>query len=250
MRWMTALAAMTITTAIAGCAGSEPSADAASESAAAATETTAADPIPRSEIPEAQAFLGWSENESLTQKPRPEDAPRAELACADKHLFPTHPSSDRKRYHRAAVGRYDYFKLDGASNVCKIKGTTKDPRTGLLRCFTADELQYIVLSDTFEDSCGNMYRGFWAVSFFGMDENMGTLMSLGRTVYQNPHSEFQGDMYDASTYAVEAKQLLVLSPLFDGDADAIAHDRKAATDAKTHRYDASTHLWEYIGPNR
>jgi hypothetical protein len=57
-------------------------------------------------------------------------------------------------------------------------------------------------------------------------------------------------MYDASTYAVEAKQLLVLSPLFDGDADAIAHDRKAATDAKTHRYDASTHLWEYIGPNR
>lgn len=236
--------------AMAGCAGSEPSEDGASSSAAAATETTASEPIPRSEIPESQAFIGWRENDSLTEKPRPEDAPRANLACADKHLFPTHPASDRKRYHRAAIGRWDYFKLDGTSSICKIKGTTKDPRTGLLRCFSSDEMQYIVLSDTFEDSCGNMYRGFWAVSFMTMDENMGTLMSLGRTVYQNPHSEFKGDMYDAQTYAVEDKQLLLLSPLFAGDKEAIAKDRQLVTDAKTHRYDAGTHLWTYIGPNQ
>ena len=244
MRGLAALVAV----ALIGCAA--PADDEATASAAAASEAPANEPIPRSEIPEAQAFRGWHENDALTEKPRPEDAERVALACADKHLYPTHPSSDRKRYHRAAVGTFDHFKVDGDSSVCKIKGNGKDPRTGLRRCAAADDLQYIVLSDTFEDACGNMYRGFWAVSFFTMDENMGTLMSLGRAVYQNPHSDFQGDMYDAQTYRVDEGQLLVLSPLFDGDAEAIARGRKAVIDAKTHRYDATTHIWEYVGPNR
>ncbi|MFO0741527.1 MAG: hypothetical protein U0270_36860 [Labilithrix sp.] len=247
MRWLAGLVAMV---AMVGCAAAPAEDEASSGSAAAASETPANEPIARSEIPQAQAFKGWRDNDSMTDKPRPEDATRVPLACTDKHLYPTHPSSDRKRYHRVAVGSFDQFKVDGDSNVCKIKGNGTSPQTGLRRCAAADTLQYIVLSDTFEDGCGNLYRGFWAVSFLTMDENMGTLMSLGRTVYQDPHSEFKGDMYDAQTYAIDEEQLLVLSSLFDGDAEAITRGRKAVTDAKTHAYDAQTHLWQYVGPNR
>lgn len=253
MRWSSALA----TVAGMGCAAivatgcaAEPAAEDSAASAGAASEASADEPLPRSEIPQLQAFKGWRDDTTLVEAPKPADARRVTLECADKHLYPTHPSADRKRYHRLATGHFDAFKVDGDSNVCKIKGPTKDPNTGLRRCALADTLQYVVLSDTLEDSCGNMYRGFWAVSFLTHDENMGTLMSLGRAVYQVPKSEFKGEMYDAQTYAVDESQLLFLSPLADGDTDAIAQARTRVTEAKTHRYDAATHLWEYIGPNR
>lgn len=233
-----------------GCAEAPADEESSSSEGAASTTPAANEPIARSELQQPQAFLGWRDDETMAERPRPEEAPHVELACADKHLYPTHPASDRKRYHRVAIGKWDNFKVDGDSDVCKIKGTSKDPRTGLRRCAAADDMQYIVLSDTFEDSCGHLYRGFWSVSFMTMDENMGTLMSLGRTVYEKPHAEFKGDMYDAQTYAVDAKQLLVLSSLLDGDADAIARDRKSVTDAKTHQYNATSHIWEYVGPNQ
>lgn len=244
MRWIAGLVAVLAV----GCAAAPAGDDGAVTSAA--STPTASEPIPRSELPQAQAFQGWSDDASLVEPPRVEDVHHVAVACADKHLFPTHPASDRKRYHRAAIGHYDHFKVDGSSDVCKIKGTTKDPQTGLLRCAAATEMQYMVLSDTFEDACGHFYRGFWEVSFLTTDETMGTLISRGRTVYEKPSSEFKGDMYDGATYPVAEADLVAVAELQAGDADAIVKDRAAVTAAHTHEYDTATHLWTYVGPYR
>lgn len=210
------------------------------DSASAVTDESSG-PIPTSQLPAPEAFTGWTSDPSIVEAPRPQDVTPIAVACADTHLYATHPSSERKRYHEADDAHFDQFKLTADSPVCKIKSANN-------HCALADDFQYIVLSDTFEDGCGHMYRGFWAVSFLSMDENMGTLISRGRTVYAVPNAEFDGEMYDGQTYPVDKGDFLVITSLFDGDAAMIDQDRASA--ATTHHYDPATHIWEYVGPYR
>ena len=215
----------------------------------ALAEQRADEPVSRDRIPEPQAFLGWRDEVSAVSPPRPADAKRVEVACADHRLFPTQPASSLKRYHRYSHGRYDHFKVSGDSPVCKIPNQTLNSRRER-PCAAAAGIDYAMLSDTYADSCGHFYRGFWDALYLTTDESMGTLMSKGRTVYEVPRSPFAGEVYDAQTYAVEASEFALLSELGPGDAEQIAKAKESAIRAGTHRYDPNTLLFEYTGPHR
>jgi hypothetical protein len=240
--------ALPIISLLAGCASH--TGDAADDSEGALEQQSSADdPVSRDRVPEPQAFLGWRDDTRTVTPPKPADVQHIPLACADKQLYPTNPQSNLKRYHRYATGQYDHFKLSGDSSVCKIPGNARDSH-GVRMCMAAGELDYAMLSDTYTDSCGNTYRAFWDNLYLSNEENMGTLMSKGRRVYSVPGSQFAGEVYDAGTYAVDASDFLFLAPPFDGDAAKIESAKKDVTTAGTHRYDESTHLFEYVGPYR
>jgi hypothetical protein len=237
--------ALPILSALAGCASQ--AGDVADDSEGALEQQSSADdPVSRDRVPEPQAFLGWRDDTRTVSPPRPADVTRISVACADQTLYPTNPQSSLKRYHRYATGRYDHFKLSGDSPVCRVPGATDSH--GKKWCSAAADLDYAMLSDTYSDSCGNAYRAFWDNLYLSSDENMGTLMSKGRRVYSVPGSAFAGDVYDAGTYGVDAKEFLFLAALFEGDAQKIESAKNQAS--STHRYDANTHLFEYVGPYR
>lgn len=112
-----------------------------------------------------------------------------------------------KKYHKFLVGTYNHAKLKGDSQACATSSITN-------YCLRPDTVEYTVMSDIFSDSCGNSYRGFWEVMFMTRHENMGTLGSLGRTLYEKANSQFPGEFETGPTYLVEAKNFLFFTELF------------------------------------
>lgn len=196
------------------------------------------------QFPNASALVRWTDNIGPSNDVvDPLKVERRPLNCIDTNLYPTHPQQMSKVYHVALVGRYDMEKLTAEDEACAIGSKYKNTR-GIKMCLRADSVEYNVLSDTYADSCGNMYRGFWEVSFLQREDNMGTLFSKGRVLYEKPRAEFPKDMYVAQTYAVPVKEFLFLSPLFKDDLKNIEEQRREAE--KTHRYNPTTHLYELI----
>lgn len=238
MRWLS----LVLLAGLVGCASA--ATDEAEASAGAVSTQTG--PIPTSELPDPHGFVSWSEEDLLVSPPRPADVARVTVSCADKKLYPTHPQSTLKRYHRYAHARYDNTKLSGDDEMCKTpQRVTSGSRKA---CLAPEVFEYAVLSDTYTDSCGNLYRGFWELRFRGQDESMGTLFSRGRTVYDVPDSQFEGEVYDGPTYAVDAQDFMFLSKLLPKDAEGIAKDQASAK--TTHTLNATTHLFEYVGKYR
>ncbi len=232
---------------LAACAAPDGDVDLEDTSGAAATGTAADEPVPRSRVPEVHAFVGWRDDTQTVSDPKPKDVERVQIACADKTLYPTHPQSSLKKYHRYSHGRYDHAKLDGESPVCKVKGGGRNS-AGKIPCLSPAGLDYAMLSDTYEDSCGNRYRGYWENLYLTTDETMGTLMSRGRTVYTVPNAQFSGEVYDGATYAVDAGDFAFVSALLPGDEERIANAKDLSK--TTHRYDPQKHTFEYVGPNK
>ena len=106
-----------------------------------------------------------------------------------------------------------------------------------------DIVYNVILSDIYRDRCGHIYRGFKHVVYLKQNDNMGTLLALGRTVYPVPNSQVQGDMYDGPTYPVLVQEFLFLSPVFPGD-EAKAQALKAQAIKSTHSFDENTLLFD------
>ncbi len=144
------------------------------------------------------------------------------LRCGDRTLWPTHPQQTTKNYLYGIFASYDHTKLPPTSDACNR------PAPNGRFCLTATLAYLFVMSDTYQDSCGNYYRGYWMVNFLKKYDNMGTLLSKGRTVYQTPGSQFRGDYQTAQTYGVEAADFLFLTELDSGDMAKIRRDSEAA----------------------
>lgn len=207
------------------------------------------EPVSRDRVPDEYAFKGWQDDTISTSAPRPEDAKRKKLACDKTTLLPTQPQSALKRYHRYAHGLYDNSKLNGESRACKIPGNGRNGR-GERTCLAAATLDYAMLSDTYVDTCGNFYRGFWEELYLSTEETMGTLISKGRTVYPVPNAQFSGEVYDGATHAVDASDFVFLSELSPGDTESIAKAKENANREGTHQWDADTGLFAYVGQYR
>ena len=98
-----------------------------------------------------------------------------------------------------------------------------------------------MISDIYEDGCGNLYRGIWRVKFFRQEENLVTLFSPGRTILPRKNSPDLGLFEPGSTQAIESKDFLFLSPPFPGDLEKVR--RLRIQTRSTHRYDPQTHLF-------
>jgi hypothetical protein len=195
------------------------------------------------DLPDSNAVIRWSNphyEESNVPILDDLDPVQVPAICPDPKLYPTHPQQRSKSYHVYRVAVYENEKLAADSPVCKLtsNGAKKF-------CLLADTFQYAVISDVFQDACGGLYRGVWSVGFLKRDDNVGMLLSKGRTVYTKPNASFEGDVEDGQTYALEAKDFLLLTAPFPGDKETAA---KLAGEAKaTHTYDSATHLFQKKG---
>lgn len=192
--------------------------------------------VDAADIPDAGAVRNWSFMPT-TAVPA-ENLPHIPLACDDNRLVPTHPQQEMKTYHVTALASYDHFRVPADSRVCRVAS-----RGAKRVCLNTDTIEHAVISDTYADRCGNLYRGVWKVTFLRQDDTMGTLFSKGRVLYQNPRSEFANDMYVGGTYAVTADEFLFLTPLFPGDAERLAASRARALQS-THVLDEATGLFK------
>jgi hypothetical protein len=154
--------------------------------------------------------------------PDPSELRIKAVSCGDKTLWPTHPQQTTKNYLHGIYASYDHTKLPADSHACNRASTNRRS------CLSATWAYVFIMSDTYQDSCGNYFRGYWMVNYLKKDDNMGTLLSKGRTVYQTPGAQFKGDYDTAQTYGVEPREFLFLAELESGDMAKIRRDSEAA----------------------
>jgi len=144
------------------------------------------------------------------------------LTCKDKNLYPTHPQQFTKEYIYSVVAKYDNTRLPGKTSSCELA-----TRNAQAYCIRAMRAVVAVMSDTYQDGCGNFYRGYWlksyrvAVDRKKSEDNMGTLFALGRAQYPKPNAAFAGEFIDGDTYPVNVKEFLFLAKLLPNDMKRI-----------------------------
>lgn len=179
-----------------------------------------------SQPPNKTAFREFHSNGSYIasgSKIDPFSYPKKELQCGSNRLVPTNASQVLKEYHINYWGNYDVTKLKATDSACRMKTSTPNSE-GLFRCLVPDTFQVVILSNTYQDDCGNYYRGYWFVSFLKKHDNMGTLVAKGQTIYQDQNSQIQNDFIDGHTYAVDSSDFMFLSEIHSGDAKKIARE--------------------------
>jgi hypothetical protein len=158
-------------------------------------------------VEEETAFQGWKKN---TSEQHGEilfsQLKMAKLQCDSTELTPTNVGMEFKTYYNAKRGIYKDHHVSPEGSLCLIRSRGKK-----VFCLKSDVLLYVVISDLYQDKCGNYYRGYKEILFQKSHENMGTLFSPGRTMYQNPKSEFEGDMMYGDTYPVNWEDFLFLT---------------------------------------
>ncbi len=154
------------------------------------------------------------------------------LNCADKKLYPTNPQQNTKEYIYGVYADYDYTRLPGTSSACIIPNFNKK------HCLRAQIAVVAVMSDIYQDACGHFYRAYWMLSYKNgggprmSEDNMGTLFSKGRTVYEKPNSQFPGkEFVDGDTYPVDVKSFMFLGSVLPRDGQKIRESQALATRA-------------------
>lgn len=168
-------------------------------------------------ISDQPAFLGWRLSSNNTSNLIPSKLARKAILCEDKKLYPTHPSMILKKYFLVYVGKYQVTQLTRNSLACKLSS----PDLKNQRCILADDLYHYIVSDTYRDRCGNLYRGFIKRQFFKSKERIETLFSPGRSVVKTPGSTFSGDYTVANTASVDSVTFEIITDLFPGDLEGI-----------------------------
>lgn len=197
------------------------------------------------DVPAAYAVNGWREVPYYTTWATDlNKTPKLALNCVSPKLYPTHADQSLKHYHQFNSTSFNNAKLRHDESACLLPSRYKNG-AGNYYCQRSDLLYTAVISDTFRDSCGNFYRGYTRVTYLLKDENMGTLFSLGRTMYPKRNSTYPGDVEMGATYETDVADFLFLGPLLAGDEARI---KKAFIEnQKGHlRFDPSSLLFRDI----
>jgi hypothetical protein len=186
------------------------------------------DSILAESVKEKHAFLGWKNNpREQTDFLNFEEVKSVSINCENSRIFPTHPQMDQKKYFNAKYGSFDHFKLSTESELCLLKTKSKNSK-GNYTCLRADRLAYVVISDLYEDSCGNFYRGYKELLFQRSHENMGTLFSPGRSMLPDPKATVEGEYIYGSTYPVESAEFYFFTEVTDQERASIKVGKKQA----------------------
>lgn len=145
-----------------------------------------------------------------------------QVNCRDKKLWPTHPQQSTKEYVYAVTASYDYHRLPGESEACITANYNKR------LCVRSTWANIFIISDIYEDSCGNTYRGYWLTSFLQSQESMGTMVSKGRTVYPKPQAQFRNDYVTGYTYPLTPQDFLFLTSPWPQDLEKARRERTRA----------------------
>ncbi len=176
----------------------------------------------------------------------------------ERLLYPTQPQQLLKTYHRYDYARYDRRQLSATDDECVLSMLTRMPAAAAQRrvarakeqgrrinCVQGDVAYDLVLSSTYTDDRGNLYRGVTQQQFLESYESMGHSVAAGHTVYERSGSQFANavDAYDGDTYAVMLDEFLMLARLFPTDRPKIAELQQKA--GQTHRRQGL--VWVYTG---
>lgn len=178
----------------------------------------------RSEFPSFELLSIWRTNHDVIISEDvlvPNRIQKLLINCPSQELFSLHPYQDTKEYLYAVWAGYDHSKLSPKSYAC-VKTDLRNKH-----CLRATSANVMVVSDTFADACGNSYRGYWALTFLQIDENMGTLVSKGRTFYPSSTGTF-GEIEFGDTYPTSGEEFLFLGPLLESDSHKIPLLQKRA----------------------
>ncbi len=199
-------------------------------------------------IPNRSAFQGWEEKFGYVSLQMDlNKIKQVKVICENKKLYPTHADQSTKQYHVFDFGRYDVTKLKSDDEMCNLASKYKNSK-GVFYCMRSDSMETAVISDTYKDACGNMYRGYWRVLYKYSDESMGTLFAKGRTMYLNPKAEYDGDYMTGGTYPVDESEFLFLSALFKTDKAKIDEAFKRNQTSKI-KYNIKSMLFEEVSSN-
>lgn len=141
------------------------------------------------DLPEPQHLSAWRWNQNYAPSETASDPAKltkVNLNCNSDRLWPTHPQQTAKDYVYAVTASYENRKYADANAI--------------------------VMSDMFQDECGNKYKGYWIVSFLSDEETMHTLISKGRRIIRKAGG-FPGEFTSGSTFAVKADEFLFLTDL-------------------------------------
>lgn len=133
---------------------------------------------------------------------------KTQVLCKDTKLRPKTPEQLHKKYYLYKIAKYDLRKLNKFDEACAI-GTPKN--SSLNACLKPTEAHIAIVSDLYEDSCGNNYRGFWVVRFLKKNETIHTLVAKGKSLIHKPNSDFFEEMIAGPVSEVDAKDFLFLT---------------------------------------
>jgi len=175
-----------------------------------------------------EALQWWKRKPSEeSSEVNPFDQPKITDHCAEQGLRPAMPQMTRKLYHITFTGKYSHFKLLGTDPGCAMSAKKLNGR-GVLNCLRPDIPVRTLISDIYEDACGNLFRGVFEREFFRRHETMETLFSPGRSTVPRPGSAFKEERMLAPSSPVSASDFLFFIPLLPGDEEAIQRDLKNA----------------------
>lgn len=180
-------------------------------------------------VPDPEAFKGWQRQSGEDSLFGPGGSRKIPPVCARPGIFPTHPQMSLKHYHLVLTGTYDHFRLSGGDAACAMGGKKPNGK-GVVPCLRPDTLVYVLLSDSYQDFCGNQFRGVKEISFFRRHEKMSTLFSPGRTVERKPDSPFE-EYILAPTQMASAEEFDFFLELFPEDGQKIGRERERAIKA-------------------
>ncbi|MES3038307.1 MAG: hypothetical protein V4736_10405 [Bdellovibrionota bacterium] len=204
----------------------------------------ASGPVPASaykNFPNSAALTVWREAaDEISLKLDLNKYPTIPVKCSAEGLIPAFPQQDTKLYHQAYWNQYDANLLKPTDYPCKINNLKMKGNA----CLRPDTANYLILSDIYEDSCGNLYRGFAEISYLKGDESMGTLVAPGKTIYKDPKSEFANMFIYGGTHKVPIKRFIKIGPVFKSDLPKVPRLKEQAL--KTHSYDAKTKLYKEL----
>lgn len=189
------------------------------------------------------ALKAWSPVPYYVSSPVPmNQLVKKPFTCDQTQLFPTHADQNLKLYHLFDSAEFDLARLKFDDPACLLSSRYKNS-AGQYYCQRSDIYYTTIISDTYRDRCGNIYRGYWRTSFLKENENMGTLFAKGRTMYPKPNATFPGDVQLGGTYPTEASEFLFFSELLAGDVEGI---KKSFVDNQKTilRYNPQTLLFE------
>jgi len=134
--------------------------------------------------------------------------------CGD-HFYPAHPYSSTKEYHGMF---YQYYTRDlpWDSEACLVHSNGKRKF-----CLNSDYVKLAIISDTYIDSCGKYFRAFWLAIYSNSSENIGTLLSRGRSIKLRPNSNFPKDYISSNTFGFDQNYFFLTTDLFPNDLDKI-----------------------------
>ncbi len=140
-------------------------------------------------------------------------------------------------------------RLNLSANSLSLPGRTQ--RVQCPHCLRPSDVTFALMSDTYMDACGNMFRG-WFVKFYptlrdNLQNGMGILFAPGRGAYNiyERDGSLSGSR-NMGTHAVQENAFEFFTALSPAEVAAVERKRLQATQRGGYTFNPTTHLYSEV----